>query len=213
MRQTAVTFKANGLSFEGVVSKPDDGPGSAPGVAICHPHPLFGGSMDNNVVLAMASALADQGFTSLRFNFRGVGGSEGQHSNGELEYQEVLGALEVLKAWPGVNGRKLGLVGYSFGAAVILFHSDLQKKAGGFALISPPLRALEKTFLRSNKRPTLVISGDRDKLVQSAQLQPLLDSFPHPPTYQIVAGADHSWLGREVQLAQQVSQFFIEHLL
>ena len=139
MRQSAVSFKVKGLSFEGVIAQPDGDDGPLPGVVICHPHPLFGGNMDNNVVLSVSFALAERGFVCLRFNFRGVGNSEGEHSKGELEQQEVLAALELLKAWPGVDGKKLGLAGYSFGSSVILGSPDLHKKAKAFALISPPL--------------------------------------------------------------------------
>ena len=99
MRQSAVSFKAKGLNFEGIVAMPDDAPPGVPGVVICHPHPLHGGNMDNNVVLAVSLALIEQGFATIRFNFRGVGNSEGEHTKGEKEYEEVLGAFELKKTW------------------------------------------------------------------------------------------------------------------
>ncbi len=212
MRQSAVTFKAKGLNFEGVVATPDDDAGPYPGVVMCHPHPLFGGNMDNNVVLAVTSELVQQGFATLRFNFRGVGNSEGEHTKGELEHQEVLGALDFMKAWKDVDAGTLGLVGYSFGTSVILGSAEVQKRPKVFALISPPLRALESTPLKKDKRPKLIISGDKDKLVQSEGLQPALDSFSHPPTLQVVEGADHFWGGKESQLVGPVSRFFVENL-
>ena len=212
MRQSAVSFKVKGLSFEGVIAQPDGDDGPFPGVVICHPHPLFGGNMDNNVVLSVSFALAQQGFVSLRFNFRGVGNSEGEHSKGELEQQEVLGALELLKAWPSVDGKRLGLAGYSFGSSVILGSPDLHKKAKAFALISPPLTALQGTELKKNKQPAFVIAGDRDKLAQSDQFATVLDSFTHPPACHIVSGSDHYWFGYEEQLAPQVVEFFVEAL-
>lgn len=212
MRQSAVTFKAKGLNFEGVVATPDANGGPFPVVVMCHPHPLFGGNMDNNVVLAITSELVQQGFATLRFNFRGVGNSEGEHTKGELEHQEVLGALDFMKAWKDVDGGTLGLVGYSFGSSVILGSAQVQKRPKVFALISPPLRALEATPLKKDKRPTLIISGDRDKLVQSEGLQPALDSFSHPPVLKVVEGADHFWGGKESQLVAQVSRFFVENL-
>jgi alpha/beta superfamily hydrolase len=212
VRQSAVLFKAKGLNFEGVVATPDDTDGPFPGVVMCHPHPLFGGSMDNNVVLSVTYALAQHGFATIRFNFRGVGNSEGQHTKGELEYQEVLGAMELMKAWKVVDGNKLGLAGYSFGTSVILGSAAAQKKPKAFAFISPPLRALESTPLKKDKRPKLIISGDRDKLVQSDQLQSVLESFSHPPTLKVIEGADHFWGGKEDLLVKQVSQFFVENL-
>ena len=135
--------------------------GSVPGVVICHPGPLNGGNMDNNVVLAVSFALVEQGFATLRFNFRGVGNSQGEHSKGELEHQETLGALEFLGTWPGVDGNKLGLAGYSFGTSIILANAEVQNKAQVYALISPSIDRLEKTTLRTDQRPKFIISGAR----------------------------------------------------
>ena len=212
MRQSAVSFKAKGLNFEGIVAMPDDAGSPIPGVVICHPHPLFGGNMDNNVVTAVSFALADQGFATIRFNFRGVGNSDGEHTKGELEYQEILGAFDLLKAWPGVDERNLGLVGYSFGTSVILGSAAAQKKAKAIALISPPIRVFPDSDLKKGKMPTLIISGDRDKLVQSEELQPNLDAFARSPVLKIVAGADHYWNGMERQVVGPVAEFFAEHL-
>ena len=106
MRQSAVSFKAKGLNFEGIVATPDDVSGPIPGVVICHPHPLFGGNMDNNVVIAVSFSLVEQGFATIRFNFRGVGNSDGEHTKGEQEYQEVLGPLSCSRpgqAWTAEN--------------------------------------------------------------------------------------------------------------
>ena len=212
MRQTAVNFETNSLQFEAVMAQPDDMAGSAPGVVICHPGPLNGGNMDNNVVVAVSLALVEEGFITLRFNFRGVGNSQGEHSKGELEHQEALEAIEFLSKWPGVDGNKLGLAGYSFGTGIILGNSGLQKKAKVYVLISPSIVRLEETSLKSNQRPKLVISGDQDRLIQSPQLQSVLESFAQPFCCEFIPGADHYWLRREEELAARVSQFFREHL-
>ena len=212
MRQSAVSFKVKGLTFEGVVAQPDDAGTATPGVVICHPHPLHGGSMDNNVVLSVSFTLAQQGFVALRFNFRGVGNSEGEHSKGELEQQEALAALKLLKAWPGVDKRRIGLAGYSFGCSVVLGNPELHKKARAFALISPSVRALEGSELKAKGQPTLVIAGDKDKAVQSEGFSPAVDAFKSPPTRHIVSGADHYWFGYEDQLAPRVAEFFAEAL-
>jgi alpha/beta superfamily hydrolase len=212
VRQSAVSFQVKGLTFEGVMVQPDGQPAALPGVVICHPHPLYGGNMDNNVVRSVSFALAEYGFATLRFNFRGVGNSQGEHTKGESEHHEVLGALDLMKAWPGVDGHRIGLAGYSFGTSVILRHSDLQKRAKAIALISPALQALESTALKGSKRPILVIAGDEDKLVQSEQLGAVLDTFSSPPTCHVVTGADHYWFGYEGQLAPQVVEFFAKKL-
>ena len=168
--------------------------------------------MDNNVVAAVSLALVEEGFTTLRFNFRGVGNSQGEHSKGELEHQEALEAVEFLAKWPGVDESRLAVAGYSFGTGVILGNSDLQKKTRVYVLISPSIARLEETSLKSSQRPKLVISGDQDRLIQSPQLQSVLESFAQPFCCEFIQGADHYWLGREEELAGRVSQFFSEHL-
>ena len=212
MRQSAVSFKAQGLNFEGIVATPDDMGSPVPGVVICHPHPLMGGNMDNNVVIAVSFTLVEQGFATIRFNFRGVGNSEGEHSKGEQEHQEVLGAFELLKAWPGVDGRKLGLAGYSFGTSVILGSAAVQKKAKSIALISPNIRTFPDTPLKKSKTPTLIITGSRDKLVEAPELQANLDAFNRRPDFQVVEGADHFWGGMERLAVRPVAEFFAENL-
>ena len=211
MRQSAISFEADGLTFEGVITQPDDGSGPWPGVVICHPHPLHGGNMDNNVVLALALGLVDEGFVTLRFNFRGVGGSEGEHTEGKNEHQEVLGALELIKAWPDTNA-KTGLAGYSFGTSVILGHSELYPEADAIALVSPPFRAVEGSPLKESKVPSLIVTGDRDKLVDSTQLDAELASFNHAPEFKIFDGVDHFWYGQESRLVPEVCRFFSEKL-
>ena len=142
----------------------------------------------------------------------GVGNSQGEHSKGELEHQEVIAALEFLKAWPEVNGGKLRLAGYSFGNEVILENAELQKQPRVFAFISPSLHSLKNTCLKADERPKFIITGDRDRLAPSPEFQPTLESFSHRPTCHVVAGADHYWVGRESEVSEQVSQFFCEHL-
>lgn len=207
MRRSAVSFKVKGLTFEGVMTQPE-GPTVLPGVVICHPHPLYGGNMDNNVVLSVSSALTESGFAALRFNFRGVGKSQGKHSKGESEHQEVLGALDLMKAWSGVDDSRIGLAGYSFGSSVILGHPHLQKRTQAIALISPALCALENSALRRSTRPILIITGDEDRLAQVDQFRSVLDSFSSSPTCHVVSGADHYWFGYEGQLGPKVVEFF-----
>lgn len=212
MRQSAVSFETDGLKIEGVVAQPDDMAGLAPGVVICHPGPLNGGNMDNNVVMAVSVALVDAGFTTLRFNFRGVGNSQGEHTKGDLEHQEAQGAMDFLAKWPGVDGNNLGLAGYSFGTGIILGNPGLQKLAKAYALVSPSIARLEESSLRSNQQPKMVISGNQDRLIQAPQLEPVLKSFAQPFSCEFVPGVDHFWVGQEEKAAIPASRFFSEHL-
>ena len=211
MRQSAVSFEADGLTFEGVVAQPNEGSGPWPGVVICHPHPLHGGNMDNNVVLALALGLAQEGFVTLRFNFRGVGGSQGEHTKGERESEEVRGAIDLIKAWPDTFDN-IGLVGYSFGTSVILGNGELHGEVNAIVLVSPPFRAVEGTLLKQSEVPAMIVTGDRDRLVDSNQLDAELTSFNSPPEFKLFDGVDHFWYGQEARLVPEVSRFLNDKL-
>ena len=211
MHQSAVSFQTAGLTFEGVVAQPDADGGPWPGVVICHPHPLHGGSMHNNVVLALALGLAQEGFVTLRFNFRGVGDSEGVHGQGESEHEEVLGALDLVKAWPDTQG-KTGLVGYSFGSGVILRHEALYQEADAVALVSPGLRYVTDSPLKSEKLPAMIVAGDRDRLVDQELLAAELKTFRQEPESRVFEGVDHFWYGHEERLVTEVVRFFNQQL-
>lgn len=211
VRQSAVSFETSGLSFEGVVAQPDSQGGPWPGVVICHPHPQHGGSMHNNVVMALALGLAEEGFVTLRFNFRGVGESEGEHCQGESEFEEVLGALDLVKAWPDTKG-KTGLVGYSFGAGVILRHESLYREANAVTLVSPALRYVQPSPLKQAKLPSLIVAGDRDRLIDQELLSTEIKTFEKEPESKVFEGVDHFWYGHEGRLVPEVARFFIENL-
>ena len=207
MRQTAIAFKSKGVTLEGVVASPQGISGTHPGVVVCHPHLLFGGNMENAVVRAVCEGLVKDGFTALRFNFRGVGNSEGSFTKGEAEQEDVLSALDLLRKLPGLDGKSLGLVGYSFGASVILKGLSRHKRARTLALISPPLTSLEDPGIREDTRPKLFLVGDRDRLVPEPSLKEKVDALGVGVDLRLVPGADHSWQGFEAEAANQVVSF------
>lgn len=211
MRQSAVSFLAQGLSFEGIIALPD-GEGPFPGVVMCHPHPLMGGNMDNNVVTAVTFGLAAAGIASLRFNFRGVGSSQGEHAKGEKEYAETLAAMDFLGALPDVDDDRIGLGGYSFSTRVICAHRRLYKKPSAIALVAPSLEAITDSPLQSDRTPRLIITGDRDRLANSDGVDEQLARFNPPADYRVIAGADHFWVGQESEMADSVVRFFQAHL-
>lgn len=212
MKQSAVSFKSDGLELEGVFGLPDSQPGLVPGVVLCHPHPLMGGSMDNPVVLAVYFALIRQGLAAFRFNFRGTGNSQGTHTKGENEPADVKAAIDLLRRLPGVNRRRIGVGGYSFGAGMILGGFAKYGDCKAFALISPPPRWYNDFAISKDKRPKLFISGDRDGSVPSEEVKSFAESLPPPTELRLVEGADHFW-GRYVdEAASQVAQFFDDSL-
>ena len=195
--------------LEGVVATPQDVTGSVPGVVVCHPHPLFGGDMSNGVILAVCQALVKEGFAALRFNFRGVGNSEGSFSKGEEEKEDVRAALGVIQAWPGVDKSRVGLAGYSFGASMVLSGLSRYKAAKALVLIAPPIVALGDPAIGRDKRPKLFIVGDKDSLVPHNTLKEKVGSYQRPPEVSLVPGADHSWRGHEGEVSQHAVNFLV----
>lgn len=182
------------------------------GAVITHPHPLYGGSMDNNVVWTAVKACKAQGWATLRFNFRGVGESGGTYGQGLKEVEDLAAALEFLK------GRTPGpyqVVGYSFGAFVAA-HAMLEGlEADGVLMIAPPIAFMELAFLPRVPRLRLIIAGDRDDLCPLADLQKLLapgreaaaGQRTGAPELIVIAGADHFFGGREEDLFKVLKDY------
>ena len=126
VKQTAINFfSSDGLTLEGILAEPTgeeipEGSGDLPGVVFCAPEPHLGGTMLSTVIEALTREVTPRGFVSFRFNYRGVGESQGENALGQGQTDDALAAIEMLRAWPGVDGERIGIVGYSFGAAVAL---------------------------------------------------------------------------------------------
>lgn len=203
---------ADGVVLEGVLGLPDHGVGPFPGVVMCHPHPLYGGDMRNNVVRAVYYGLMERGVAALRFNFRGVGRSQGSHTSGELEPQDALAALEKLAASEKVDSGRLGMAGYSFGAGVLLGNFGLYEKVKAFALVSPAVRHLENPDVGSDTRPKIFISGSQDHAAPEEELKSLAGSLGANVSCEIVPGVDHFWAGREREASRLAADFFLKNL-
>jgi alpha/beta superfamily hydrolase len=181
-------------------------PGTAGGGAlITHPHPLFGGSMDNNVVWTAVRALENRGWAALRFNFRGVGRSTGAYGGGLEEVEDVAAALKFLKSrTPGPHL----LVGYSFGAWVAA-RALLQglETAAGAVLISPPVAFMEMTWLPHVPRLKLLVAGDQDEICPLLDLKAMMAAVEPPIAIVVIKGADHFYGGREEQLYKALRDY------
>ena len=198
-----VTFPSDDLTLEGLFHRPHARP--HPAVVICHPHPLFGGDMHNSVVAAVCQALVEADIAALCFNFRGVGRSLGRFGDGVGERADAIAALAHLRQTEGVDPAKVGIAGYSFGAAVALVAADEQVAA--VAAISTPTfgRGIPELAIRC---PTLLISGDRDDVAPAGQLTALAEMLGPQCQVALVRGADHFWWGHEGKVAQAVARFF-----
>jgi uncharacterized protein len=207
MRQTAISFKSKGLTLEGVLTVPQGQTGPFPAAVLCHPHPLFGGTMDNAVITAVAGALDNLDIATLRFNFRGVPPSEGKFDDGKGEQQDVRAALDIMKRWPDIDGKRLALVGYSFGAQVVLRGLGKYGAAMALVLISPPLPVFDDSPIAKSTRPKLFLIGSRDRLIGPEQLRKRVDALPPPTEFREIPEADHMWRGHEREAAQHVADF------
>jgi alpha/beta superfamily hydrolase len=211
MNEVQVTFSPAGdpgITLEGRLTPPLAGSGRAAGVVLCHPHPLYGGTMDNNVVASLVVSLAGAGFAVLRFNFRGVGRSSGSHAQGVGEVADAVAALDLLAAQPGVDDGRLGLAGYSFGAGVSLAVAGSDPRVRAVALVALPTQRLEgRHELDACGTPKFFVSGDRDHVSDLAALRAYAARVPPPSAVEIVAGADHFWSGHEAPMATAVTGF------
>ena len=217
MRQTPIAFRAGKLNLEGVISQPDEIGGPFPSVLICHPEPHLGGTMESPVIDALAYGLADRGLLTLRFNYRGVGSSDGATSMGPGEMEDARAALKVLRSWPGVDRTHVAVAGYSFGAgiSVRLLAREQRVLRAGIA-ISPPLElpplGLEGVpKLGSLRRPLQVIIGAEDGLTRPDKLREWADGWGNNAiSTVIVAGADRSWQGKRNALSRNVAEFLTQ---
>jgi alpha/beta superfamily hydrolase len=211
MKRTRVSFPSGDLLLEGIVATPQ-GAGLFPAVIVCHPHPLYGGSMDNNVVYSLSETLTQASFVSFKFNFRGVGGSQGEFGQGIGEQEDVEAAISFISTVKEVDSKRIGLAGYSAGAGFALPVGFKDARIKALAAVSPPLPMFDFDFLKGCPKPKLLISGSRDNFTPADQFLEFCRNLPEPNECEIIEGTDHFWWGYESRLAAKVAAFFIKVL-
>lgn len=210
MKHKNIQFLCGTLILEGICYYPE-GRGKFPGVVLCHPHPLYGGSMYNNVIMALASALPMKGIIAFAFNFRGVGRSQGRFDNGIGEKEDVQAAVDWLILQPEVDAGNIGMSGYSFGASVALPEARHDLRVRALALISPALLDESKIAQLVDYPVTkFIISGDADEYIPINQLEQMKQKTADPKKFEIVSGVNHFWHGYEAIMAEKVAAFFSE---
>lgn len=195
-----------GPMLEGVLHLPE-GAGPFPGAVVCHPHPQFGGSMDVPLVVALAQGLAEAGFAALRFNFRGVGASQGAFDEGVGEAEDVEAAIAYLAAQPSVQPADLAVVGYSFGAWVGLEAACRTAAASAVAAVALPMWRMPEGWLSDCALPKLFIAGDRDTVCPVRELQEWARTLSGPTEVAILTRADHYLAHREPHIVKEVVRF------
>ena len=186
--------------LQAVVAVPPSDGGRHYGV-ICHPHPLFGGTMDNKVVTTVAKALADCAMPTLRFNFRGVGSSQGTYDEGIGETADALAVADWGgRRWPD---RRLVLGGFSFGAYVALRAAQRHDLAG-LILVAPPVGRFDFSGLAPPRCPWTVIQGDADDVVDPGRVIDWAGRAVPRPTIVSLSGVGHFFHGRLTELRDAV---------
>lgn len=193
---------------------------TVPGVVLCHPHPLYGGTMTNAIVIRLRDRLLEMGIATLAFNFRGVGASEGEYGEGVAETNDVIGAMAYLRARPEVQADRCGIVGYSFGAVMALKAAAVLGDVTacglvGFATEVDEDGLGEVAHLSQVKCPLIFVSGTEDIYSKPDGLSQLVAD--HNLTAQVVPleGVDHffadaHWRG---VMSQSIADFMAARLL
>jgi uncharacterized protein len=181
---------------------------------VCHPHPLFGGTLHNKVVFHAMKALNRFAFPVLRFNFRGAGLSEGEHGNGIGELEDVRSALDWLD-----HEFRLPIIfsGFSFGAAVGLRATYADPRVPALIALGLPAvpvegRIYDLEFLRDCGKPKLFVSGSRDQFAPPGKLEALVNSFSEPKKLIRIEAGDHFFEGRLREMRETIENWVQEFL-
>jgi uncharacterized protein len=192
MPEEKIYIKNGSQIIEGLLSKSSE----KKGVVICHPHSLMGGSMYNNVVEALREALAAENISTLRFNFRGVGGSTGTYDEGKGEREDILAACDYLKK-QGMT--ELIFAGYSFGAWVgSKIIGEGNNPFSHSICVSPPIDYFNFEWDNLKNKINLFVCGDSDQFCMPDVLIAKAKAINSP--VEIISGADHFYLGKEKEL-------------
>ncbi len=187
------------LSLEALLAVPAS---ASLGVVICHPHPLYGGDMENPVVVRVQEVCAALGLATLRFNFRGVGASGGVHGGGVAEQEDAAAALDTLAK--AMGGGALAIAGYSFGSRIAALVGSRDNRIAGMALIAPPLAMSDFGFLEDAPMPTLMVAGTRDQYCPPDDFARFTAARPWI-TAAAIDGADHFFFGKLFPLGEAVT--------
>jgi alpha/beta superfamily hydrolase len=192
--------------LETLVERPVEAVGGIVAVC-CHPHPLFGGTMQNKVVHALARAALDRGVPAVRFNFRGVGGSQGAYDDGIGETDDALAVAQWAAQAFGAD--RLWAMGFSFGSFVA-YGLAVARAAEKLVTVAPPVQRFDFSRLAVPGSRWLVVQGDDDELVNHDSVLQWTRKVSPPPQVRIFEGADHFFHGRITELRETVAAWLGE---
>ncbi len=206
MKEERVFFRSGGIQLEGLLS--NQGALSVKGgIVLCHPHPLYGGEMRNRVITKALGPAHELGFVTLRFNFRGVGESEGVYSEGVGEKEDVWAAIEYLDFKLNHPDAPIIVLGYSFGAWVGMPVALKEERVKGMVAISPPLGMTDFDFLKDCTKEKLIIGGDMDDYCPFSLLKEWFEQLKEPKSLSVIQGADHFYSFHANLVVQPLREF------
>ncbi len=183
---------------------------NAPLALLLHPHPQYGGTMNNKVVFNLYQNFARRGFSSLRFNFRGVGRSQGQFDNGQGELSDAASALDWMQS-RNPNTNTCWIAGFSFGAWVAMQLMMRRPESSGFISIAPPASQHDFSFLAPCPASGMIIHGDKDEVVPQSSVDKLAQKLQKQKNikidYRIIEGSDHFFLDHLEPLNEHVNDY------
>src|SRR5437016_502990 len=188
---------------------------NAPIALLLHPHPQHGGTMNNKVVYSLYHAFVRRGFSALRFNFRGVGRSQGNFDRGEGELSDAAAALDWLQGY-NANAQSCWIGGFSFGAWIGMQLLMRRPEIDGFIAVAPPANLYDFSFLAPCPSSGLIVHGDRDAVVPPKDVAGLVEKLKTQKgiiiDQKIITGANHFFDGKIEPLMQSVTAYLDKRL-
>ena len=212
MPQINIAIPVGSLKLDAVFHYPNHEK-SWPVILLCHPHPRAGGDMNNNVVLAVASALEMVGLAVLRYNYRGVGKNKGAITTGPENTTDAIQIVDFLTSTTWIDPSRIAVGGYSFGGriAVELAHQSSKIQAlCGIGTVSPET---DHHGWGASEQPKLFVIGDLDQFIPQAKFLEFTNQLAVPKEIHVVPGADHFFRGHENTVGQLVASFFHRWLI
>lgn len=197
---TRIQVKEDNIELEAVMERVSD----ERAVVVCHPHTLYGGNMHNPVVMTLFNAFTANGFTAVRFNFRGSGASTGSFDDGEGEARDVLAACRMLED-SGI--KEIVLAGYSFGSYVNAVAVNLGARIKDHIMASPPVAFMSFDGIRTPSHTGLIVTGESDEIAPPDMVKAQIEKWGISPELHVIPGCDHFYSSGLDTLEEIVSTY------
>jgi uncharacterized protein len=207
MKEEKINFPSCGIRLEGLMSI-NEALSAKGGVVFCHPHPQHGGDMHNPVIASGVQGASEAGFSTLRFNFRGVGESEGRYADGIGEREDVQAAVDRLNATFGERVHSIILFGYSFGAWAGIPVAVRDERIHGMVVVAPPIEMYDFSFLKRCRKNKRIVAGSLDLFCPLPLLEEWYRQLDEPKSLTIIQGADHFFFSDHRSLILVFKEFF-----